>query len=70
VIRDITGIRTIKAESGKSFSINSGLWAAVLSRKIPLSVTLIKDPDFSEKIKMLPLKNINDNTVINERYTD
>jgi hypothetical protein len=69
VIRETTGIRIIKIESGRSFSINSGKWD-VLSRNIPLNPTLINDPDFSKKIRELPLKNISDSRVINARYTD
>ena len=69
VIRDITGMRIIKTDSGKSFSISSNP-CPVLARNTPENVTLISDPVFSEKAKMLPLSNNNDKIVINDRYTD
>ena len=62
-------MRIIKTESGKSFSINSRVCPA-LSRKIPLNVTLIKDPDFSVNVRKLPVRNSRDNSVITTDKTD
>jgi hypothetical protein len=59
-------MRIIKTESGKSFSINSRFCPA-LSLKIPLNATLIKDPDFSVKVRKPPLRNSRDNSVISDR---
>jgi hypothetical protein len=66
VIREISGIRIINTDNGKSFSISSNT-CPVLARNNPENVTLISDPVFSEKAKMLPLRSSNDKIVIKDR---
>jgi hypothetical protein len=64
---EIIGISIIKTDSGKSFSIISGLCPAI-SRNIPLNVTFITAPVLSVKLKNLPLRNINVIKAIKDRY--